>query len=121
MYVLLIVIFYQRSNLSDSDRTNLRGLLDVVISKLKYDASYDFETEGEEEMMFIDFRKQLKVLFDTIAQVVSKYFLQVFIQRFIQFWIYIGPITGVANVTELVNICLGKCFFWAIYERGVST
>lgn len=60
----------QRSNLSDNDRTNIRSLLDAVISKLKYDESYDFESEGEDEIMFIEFRKQLKVLLDAIAQVV---------------------------------------------------
>jgi len=56
--------------LSDTDRTNLRGLLDAVISKLKYDEGYDFECEGEDEIMFLEFRKQLKVLLDAIAQVV---------------------------------------------------
>lgn len=56
--------------MSDTDRTNLRSLLDAVISKLQYDESYDFENEGEEEVMFIEYRKQLKVLFDAIAQVV---------------------------------------------------
>lgn len=57
--------------MSDNGSTNLCGLLDAVIVKLKYDESYDFEHEGEDEMMFIEYRKQLKVLFDTIAQVVT--------------------------------------------------
>ena len=56
--------------MSDNDRTNIHQLLDAVISKLKYDESYDFESEGEDEIMFIEFRKQLKVLLDAIAQVV---------------------------------------------------
>lgn len=49
----------------------MRSLLDAVITKLKYDESYDFESEGEEEIMFLEFRKQLKVLLDAIAQVVT--------------------------------------------------
>lgn len=62
----------QHSNLSDTDRTNLRGVLDAVISKLKYDESYDFECEGEDEIMFLEFRKQLKVLLEAVAQVVCE-------------------------------------------------
>lgn len=49
----------------------MRGLLDAVITKLKYDKCYDFECEGEDEIMFLEFRKQLKVLLEAIAQVVS--------------------------------------------------
>lgn len=60
----------QRFNLSDTDRTNLHALLDAVINKLQYDDGYNFENEGEEEVMFLEYRKQLKGLFDTIAQVV---------------------------------------------------
>ena len=60
-------------NLSDNDRTSLQALLDAVIRKLCYDESYDFDNEGEEELMFIDYRKQLKVLFDNIASVVSQF------------------------------------------------
>ena len=60
----------------------MRGLLDALISKLKYDESYDFESQGEEEVMFIEFRKQLKVLFDAIAQVVrfccNRYFRTIY-------------------------------------------
>lgn len=51
----------------------MRGLLDAVISKLKYDDGYDFECEGEDEIMFLEFRKQLKVLLEAVAQVVSTY------------------------------------------------
>ena len=61
--------------MSDTERTSLRALLDVVINKLQYDESYNFQTEGEEEIMFQEFRKQLKVLFDTIAQVVTHVFV----------------------------------------------
>lgn len=57
--------------MSDNDRTSLQALLDAVIRKLRYDDSYDFDNEGEEEQMFVDYRKELKVLFDNIASVVS--------------------------------------------------
>ena len=60
-----------QSNLSDNDRTNLQALLNSVIKKLKYDDDYDFDNEGEEELMFMDYRKQLKILFANIAQVVK--------------------------------------------------
>ena len=67
---LWCMFLLQRFNLSDTDRTNLCALLDAVINKLQYDESYNFENEGEEEIMFLEYRKQLKGLFDTIAQVV---------------------------------------------------
>ncbi|RDD43824.1 Exportin-T [Trichoplax sp. H2] len=47
---------------------HLKGLLEAVISKYKYDQSYDFECEGEDEIMFLEYRKQLKNLFYNITQ-----------------------------------------------------
>lgn len=46
----------------------LRKLLYIVINKMKYDDDYDFEKEGEDEAMFQDFRKQMKVLLDNIGK-----------------------------------------------------
>ncbi|XP_064399906.1 exportin-T-like [Halichondria panicea] len=66
--VQYIGVLKQRSNLSDNDRLQLQSLLRAVVNKLKYDEDYNFDSEGEEEIMFIDYRKQLKVLFDNIAQ-----------------------------------------------------
>lgn len=46
-----------------------RSLLLTVVHKMKYDESYRFEQEGEDEATFQEFRKQLKVLFDNLAGV----------------------------------------------------
>ncbi|CAC5407762.1 unnamed protein product [Mytilus coruscus] len=43
------------------------GLLYIVIKKMTYDESYDFEHEGEEEAMFQEYRKQLKTIFNNLA------------------------------------------------------
>jgi len=41
---------------------------------MKYDESYNFEHEGEDEVMFIEYRKEMKILFDNIAQLVITFF-----------------------------------------------
>eukprot|EP00795_Rhopilema_esculentum_P002275 gene2275-17888_t len=46
----------------------LRKLLFIVIKKMKFDDDYDFENEEEDEAMFQDFRKQMKVLLDNIGK-----------------------------------------------------
>lgn len=40
----------------------------IVINKTKYDTSFNFENEGEEEAMFLEFRKNIRLVFDSIAQ-----------------------------------------------------
>ncbi|KAK3739040.1 hypothetical protein QZH41_001126 [Actinostola sp. cb2023] len=45
-----------------------QGILYIVIKKMKYDDSYNFAHEDEDEVMFMEFRKEMKVLFDNIAQ-----------------------------------------------------
>ena len=35
---------------------------------MKYDPDYDFEGEGEDEVEFLEYRKQLKVIFDFVAK-----------------------------------------------------
>lgn len=65
--VMYVSTLKQCANLSDNDRVNLQALLAAVIQKLKYDASYNFDAEGDDEAMFLQYRKQLKVLFDNIA------------------------------------------------------
>lgn len=75
-----------------------------MISKLQYDENYNFESEREEEIMFIEFRKELKVLFDAIAQVVR------YLELHLNLWalrICIGSIVGFANITKLVVGCFG--------------
>uniref|UniRef100_A0A8C7KBF9 Exportin-T n=1 Tax=Oncorhynchus kisutch TaxID=8019 RepID=A0A8C7KBF9_ONCKI len=52
--------------------TLLVGNMDVmlaVMKKLTYDEEYNFDNEGEDEAMFVEYRKQLKMLLDRLAQV----------------------------------------------------
>ncbi|KAJ9595161.1 hypothetical protein L9F63_013519, partial [Diploptera punctata] len=43
------------------------SILTGIVHKMKYDDSYNFEQEGEDEATFQEFRKQLKVIFDNLA------------------------------------------------------
>uniref|UniRef100_A0A8K9VF58 Exportin-T n=1 Tax=Oncorhynchus mykiss TaxID=8022 RepID=A0A8K9VF58_ONCMY len=52
--------------------TLLVGNMDImlaVMKKLTYDEEYNFDNEGEDEAMFVEYRKQLKMLLDRLAQV----------------------------------------------------
>ncbi|XP_054710680.1 LOW QUALITY PROTEIN: exportin-T-like [Uloborus diversus] len=49
------------------DSKNVEAILCIVINKYKYDKSTDFNSQGQEEAMFQDYRKSLKVLFDNLA------------------------------------------------------
>jgi exportin-T len=64
------------ANLSDNDRANLQTLLHTVINKYKYDEDYNFLSQGEDEVTFLDYRKELKVLIDNIAMLDSSLVLQ---------------------------------------------
>ncbi|XP_015780138.1 PREDICTED: exportin-T-like [Acropora digitifera] len=64
-------VLKQITNPSELQKANLRGMLYVVIKKMTYDESYSFDREGEDEVMFIEYRKEMKILFDNIAQLVS--------------------------------------------------
>ncbi|XP_076447467.1 exportin-T-like [Babylonia areolata] len=56
------------SPLSPTQRTHVEGMLFTVVKKMKYDESYNFEQDGEDEAMFDEYRKQLKVIFNNLAQ-----------------------------------------------------
>ncbi|XP_071156266.1 exportin-T-like isoform X2 [Mytilus edulis] len=62
-----IALLKQMKPLSQKQRENMEGLLYIVIKKMTYDESYDFEHEGEEEAMFQEYRKQLKTIFNNLA------------------------------------------------------
>uniref|UniRef100_A0A2K6C901 Exportin-T n=1 Tax=Macaca nemestrina TaxID=9545 RepID=A0A2K6C901_MACNE len=47
----------------------LFAIMLAVMKKLTYDEEYNFENEGEDEAMFVEYRKQLKLLLDRLAQV----------------------------------------------------
>ncbi|XP_056430253.1 exportin-T isoform X2 [Hyla sarda] len=55
--------------LSDQQKTNVEAIMLAVMKKLTYDEEYNFDNEGEDEAMFVEYRKQLKLLLDRLAQV----------------------------------------------------
>ncbi|XP_040265104.1 exportin-T [Bufo bufo] len=55
--------------LSDQQKANVEAIMLAVMKKLTYDDEYNFENEGEDEAMFVEYRKQLKLLLDRLAQV----------------------------------------------------
>uniref|UniRef100_A0A8C3JSI1 Exportin-T n=1 Tax=Calidris pygmaea TaxID=425635 RepID=A0A8C3JSI1_9CHAR len=62
-------ILKQLSALSDQQKANVEAIMLAVMKKLTYDEEYNFENEGEDEAMFVEYRKQLKLLLDRLAQV----------------------------------------------------
>lgn len=52
---------------SETQKAHAYNLLVVVINKMKYDVSYNFDSEGEDEAAFVEYRKQLKVLYENLA------------------------------------------------------
>ena len=58
----------QLNPMSDQQKENVIRILHACISKMKYDPDYDFDGEGEDEVGFLEYRKQLKVIFDFIAK-----------------------------------------------------
>ncbi|XP_069485879.1 exportin-T isoform X2 [Ambystoma mexicanum] len=62
-------ILKQLTLLSDEQKVNVEGIMLAVIKKLTFDEEYNFENEGEDEAMFVEYRKQLKLLLDRLAQV----------------------------------------------------
>lgn len=55
--------------LSPAQRNHVEGMLYTVVKKMKYDESYNFDQEGEDEAMFMEYRKQMRVIFNNLAQV----------------------------------------------------
>ncbi|KAJ8249585.1 hypothetical protein COCON_G00228010 [Conger conger] len=62
--------------LSDQQKSNIEAIMVAVIKKLTYDDEYNFENEGEHEAMFVEYRKQLKLLLDRLAQVSPELLLE---------------------------------------------
>ncbi|CAG7834393.1 unnamed protein product [Allacma fusca] len=53
--------------LNEHEKQHLVKTLQTVTKKMRVDDDYNFENEGEEEACFMEFRKQMKVLFDNVA------------------------------------------------------
>lgn len=62
-------ILKQLTLLSDEQKVHVEGIMLAVMKKLTFDEEYNFENEGEDEAMFVEYRKQLKLLLDRVAQV----------------------------------------------------
>ncbi|XP_040200029.1 exportin-T [Rana temporaria] len=62
-------ILKQLVMLTDQQKANVEAVMLAVMKKLTYDDEYNFDNEGEDEAMFVEYRKQLKLLLDRLAQV----------------------------------------------------
>ena len=67
----------QIGQITDIDKAHMENLLYIIITKTKYDESYNFEQEGEDEAMFDEYRKGLKIVFDNLAALVPELVLKV--------------------------------------------
>ena len=65
---LPVVFQFQLNTKTDQQTGHMEALLYVVIRKFRYDETYNFDSQGEDEIMFLDYRRELKVFiwqFDT--------------------------------------------------------
>jgi exportin-T len=56
-------------------KTHIENIFNIVINKTKYDSSFNFDNEGEDEAMFLEYRKNVKLVFDSIAQLDNDFVL----------------------------------------------
>ncbi|XP_067120441.1 exportin-T-like isoform X2 [Centruroides vittatus] len=56
------------SSYDDMEKANVEAMIYIIINRYKYDETYNFAHQGEDEALFDEYRKSLKVLFDNIAQ-----------------------------------------------------
>ncbi|XP_028305043.1 exportin-T [Gouania willdenowi] len=69
-------VLKQLPQLSEQQKSNVEAIMLAVIKKLTYDDEYNFDNEGEDEAMFVEYRKQLKMLLDRLAQVSPELLLE---------------------------------------------
>ncbi|KAE8281121.1 Exportin-T Exportin(tRNA) tRNA exportin [Larimichthys crocea] len=69
-------VLKQLPQLSEQQKANVEAIMLAVMKKLTYDDEYNFENEGEDEAMFVEYRKQLKMLLDRLAQVSPELLLE---------------------------------------------
>ena len=62
-----IQLLKQKPLTNETERQRVQSLLFIIFEKTKYDESFYFDRDGEEEAMFLEYRKQLRVLFDNVA------------------------------------------------------
>ncbi|KAM9823831.1 exportin-T [Neosynchiropus ocellatus] len=76
MVYLSCLMSSQLPQLTDQQKANIEAVMLAVMKKLTYDDEYNFENEGEDEAMFVEYRKQLKMLLDRLAQVSPELLLE---------------------------------------------
>nr|XP_057923404.1 exportin-T [Doryrhamphus excisus] len=69
-------VLKQLPQLTERQNSNVEAIMLAVMKKLTYDDEYNFENEGEDEAMFVEYRKQLKMLLDRLAQVSPELLLE---------------------------------------------
>lgn len=69
-------VLKQLPQLNDQQKGNIEAIMLAVMKKLTYNDEYNFENEGEDEAMFVEYRKQLKMLLDRLAQVSPELLLE---------------------------------------------
>ena len=67
----------QMDSLGDVEKSVLENILSIIINKTQYDDNYSFEHSGEDEAIFDEYRKSLKVVFDNVAGTVPDLVLKV--------------------------------------------
>ena len=72
-----IQLIKQSGCITQVEKGQLENMLHIIIQKTKYDESYNFDQDGEDEAMFDEYRKNLKVVFDNLAQLVPELALKV--------------------------------------------
>ncbi|XP_071960983.1 exportin-T-like isoform X2 [Antedon mediterranea] len=63
-----ITVLKQIIHTNAAQKEFLKQMLYIILKKFEFDESYDFDSQGEDEAMFQDYRKQIKVIFDNLAQ-----------------------------------------------------
>lgn len=67
---------------SREQQNNIEAMFSIIMDKIKFDSSFNFENEGEEEAMFLEYRKNIKLLFDSITQLVIFFILTIIKHKF---------------------------------------
>ena len=76
-YCMHYISYLKQSKIQTLEqKTNIENMFNIVVNKMKYDvSSFNFENEGEDEAMFLEFRKNIKSVFDSIAQLDNDFVL----------------------------------------------
>lgn len=79
-----MTLLKQMLPLDDKHRAIVQEILYIIIRKMKYDSSFNFESGGEEEAMFQEYRKELRVIYNNLGALDSELLLRVVSEVFTQ-------------------------------------